>query len=375
MAKVIRKKSIEFHSREPISGMYIYKKSNAKHIDIPQLPIIYSTDDKNIFCIYLESRQIEMIAPELNEHFKEGDILEIDNKHKIIRTVLSSLSNENTLLLTEQCENRCLFCSQPPNFLPDIHLYNRATMALLNYDSEDLIGITGGEPTINRDAFVGMLKVLENFKNTTPLHILSNGRNLGNIAFYTAVMEQSAKRSIIWGIPLYGHKSSLHDMIVGAKGAFNDTLNGLLNLSSSMHGIELRIVIVKHNYKSLEYILDFINNSFPNIRSISLMNLEPVGWAKKNYDKLYISVEEQNKYLTSLMSKFNIIRFDIKLLNYPLCLLNEKLRPYAVKSISDWKNYYPEECNLCIYRGECCGYFSSAEGAYIEKPKVIYEKN
>ncbi len=375
MANVVRKKFIDFYSREAIDGMYIYKKSNIIDIDIPQLPIIYSTDKKDIFYINFESEQIEIIASELNDHFKKGDILEIDNKHKKIRTVLSSLSNENTLLLTEQCENRCLFCSQPPNYLPDIHLYNRATMALLNYNSGDLIGITGGEPTINRDAFIGMLKALESFGNTTPLHILSNGRNLGDMIFYADVMEQAAKRSIIWGIPLYGHKSSLHDMIVGSKGAFNDTLNGLLNLSSSMHDIELRIVIVKQNYKFLEYILDFINHSFPNIRTISLMNLEPVGWAKKNYEELYISVEEQNKYLTALISKFNILRFDIKLLNYPLCLLNEKLRPYAVKSISDWKNYYPEECNLCIYKHECCGYFSSADGVYLEKPKVIDEKN
>jgi len=375
MANVIRRKFIGFYSREAIDGMYIYKKSNITDIDIPQLPILQSTDKKDIFYIHFESKQIKIIAPELNEHFNEGDVLEIDNKNKKIRTVLSSLSNENTLLLTEQCENRCLFCSQPPNSLPDIHLYNRATMALLNYDSKDLIGITGGEPTINRDAFIGMLKVLKSLKNITPLHILSNGRNLGNITFYTEVMKEAEKRSIIWGIPLYGHKSSLHDMIVGSKGAFNDTLNGLLNLSASMHEIELRIVIVKQNYKFLEHILDFINNSFPNIRTISLMNLEPVGWAKKNYEELYISVEEQNQYLTALISTFNIFRFDIKLLNYPLCLLNEKLRPYAVKSISDWKNYYPEECSLCIYKSECCGYFSSADGLYLEKPKVIYEKN
>jgi len=377
MVEVIRAKSIIFDSKEVVDGMYIFKETNTSNINIPQLPILHSTKNENVFYINTENGRIEIISKDLNRHFSKGDIIDIKYKSKTIRTVLSSLNNENTLLLTEQCENRCLFCSQPPNDLPDMHLYNKAVMALLNYDSKKLVGLTGGEPTINKDAFMGLMKALKNFDNKTPLHILSNGRNLGNNEFFTKLIEQTDKRDIIWGIPLYGHKSSLHDPIVGAKGAFNDTLNGLLNIASTSHAIELRIVVVKQNYKYIKNILEFINNSFPTIFTISIMNLEPIGWAKKNYDELFISVEEQNDYLNEVLSDFNISRFDIKLLNYPLCLLHERLRRYAVKSISDWKNYYPEECDLCEEKHKCCGYFSSAIKHYLEKPKgnILNEEN
>lgn len=371
MVEVIRTKSITYDSKEVVDGMYIFKEPNILDISIPKLPILYSTEDENIFYINSEIGRVEIISKDLNKHFSKGDIVDIKNKSKTIRSMLSSLNNENTLLLTEQCENRCLFCSQPPNDLPDTHLYNKAVMALLNYNSKKLVGLTGGEPTINQDAFLGLMTALKNFNNTTPLHILSNGRNLGNYEFFTKVLKQTSKRDIIWGIPLYGHKSSLHDLIVGAKGAFNDTLNGLLNIASSSHAIELRIVVVKQNYKYIKDILEFINNSFPTIFTISIMNLEPIGWAKKNYDGLYISVEEQNEYLNEVLSDFNISRFDIKLLNYPLCLLHERLRRYAVKSISDWKNYYPEECDMCKEKNNCCGYFSSAIEHYLERPKAI----
>ena len=360
MVEVIREKVIGFTSEEPVNGIFVFKKSNCVNQNIPQLSILYETEVHNLFYIKTESGVIEI-----------GDIFEIRSSSRTIRTVLSSLNNENTLLLTEQCENKCLFCSQPPNNLPDNHLYQKAALSLLSFDTEDLVGLTGGEPTINKDAFLGLMKVLNTFGNKTPLHILSNGRNLGDNNFFENVIEQTNQREIMWAIPLYGHKSSLHDMIVGAQGAFNNTLNGLLNLSTLPHTIELRIVVVKQNYKYLKNILQFVNNSFPTISLISIMNLEPTGWARKNYEDLYVSVEEQNNYLIDTISSFNILRFDIKLLNYPLCLLHERLRNYAVKSISDWKNYYPEECSLCSKKDQCCGYFSSATQHYFEKPKAL----
>ena len=372
MVEVIREKAISFTSSSFVNGVFVFKKHNVQNQEVPQLPILYGTQENNQFWIYSESGdEIEVFSKELNFHFTQGDILEINYQKKTIKGVLSSLNNENTLLLTEQCENRCLFCSQPPNDLPDIHFYKKAIMAILNYNSESLIGLTGGEPTINSDAFIGLMVALNNFNNTTPLHILSNGRNLGNTNFFEKVIEQTSKRNIIWGIPLYGHKSSLHDIIVGAKDAFSDTLSGLLHLSSSSNTIELRIVMVKQNYKFLPNILEFIDSTFPAITMISIMKLEPMGWARKNYYELYISVDEQNKYLNDAISSFNMSRFDIKLLNYPLCLLHERLRQYAVKSISDWKNYYPDECAKCPEKDNCCGYFSSSTKDYFETPKVI----
>ncbi|MCB4761892.1 MAG: His-Xaa-Ser system radical SAM maturase HxsC [Sulfurovum sp.] len=372
MVEVIREKVIPFYSEVAVNGIYIFKGYCMTNMVIPQLPVLYETENSNIFLIKSPTQEnIEISSKSLSKHFAHGDIIELNYHTKTIKNVLSSLSNENTLLLTEQCENRCLFCSQPPNDLPDTHLYQKATLALLNYNSQQLIGLTGGEPTINKDAFIGLMSALNQFGNNTPLHILSNGRNLGDYDFFEKLIGETNNREIIWGIPLYGHTSSLHNMIVGIKEAFSNTLEGLLNLSTTRHTIELRIVVVKQNYRYIKNILAFINSNFPVIKMISIMKLEPMGWARKNYEDLYVSVDEQNNFLHGALTSFNLKRFDIKLLNYPLCLLHEGLRDYAVKSISDWKNYYPDECNKCLVRENCCGYFSSSVNSYYEKPKAM----
>ena len=37
--------------------------------------------------------------------------------------------------------------------------------------------------------------------------------------------------------------------------------------------------------------------------------------------------------------------------NHQLCLLDRELWPFAVRSISDWKNEYHPECPKCSVRG------------------------
>jgi hypothetical protein len=45
--------------------------------------------------------------------------------------------------------------------------------------------------------------------------------------------------------------------------------------------------------------------------------------------------------------------------NHPLCLVNSDVYPSYVKSISDWKNEYANECIPCKKINECGGFFSS----------------
>ena len=44
--------------------------------------------------------------------------------------------------------------------------------------------------------------------------------------------------------------------------------------------------------------------------------------------------------------------------NHQLCLIDRELWPFAVRSISDWKNEYHPECAGCSVRERwcCCGY-------------------
>lgn len=47
--------------------------------------------------------------------------------------------------------------------------------------------------------------------------------------------------------------------------------------------------------------------------------------------------------------------------NHQLCLIDRHLWPFAVRSISDWKNEYHPECSSCGVAERCGGFFFSAE--------------
>lgn len=179
MVDPLRISSIPCSSPDYSAGLYVVGKSNATNQTIPHLPSIQVLESDEGFSVeIIESPGMDAIQEDikclnLHESFCDGDIVWIDTKRGEVRSILSEKSNSNTLLLTEQCENRCLFCSQPPNNLEDTELYIKATLALLNFSSTGYVGLSGGEPTHNTRAFIKLLENLQHFKVQTKLHILT----------------------------------------------------------------------------------------------------------------------------------------------------------------------------------------------------------
>jgi His-Xaa-Ser system radical SAM maturase HxsC len=375
MVSSLRTWNLPYRADRHVDGLFVLNKSNARHLPIPHLPVIVAHgkgtyrvlnhagrdgDDEDVPRIFLDDVGA----------FDDGDIVWLDSRRQLVKSVLSTRANANTVLVTEQCDNRCTFCSQPPNDRPDNQLYLNAALAILNFDAVGYVGISGGEPTLNRRAFISLLRTLNDFGNRSKLHILSNGRSFADESFTQKVVELVAKRPLLWGIPLYGHESSVHDPLVGADGAFIETVNGLLNLCGYGQSIELRIVPSKQNIYNLRDIVQFVVSSFSSVRIISIMNLEPKGWGRANYGSLYVNVRDQSSSLRSAVSVACTANREVRLFNYPLCLLPNELRRFAVKSISDWKNYYPDECSGCRILEECGGFFASATGKFREVVEV-----
>ena len=355
MVTPIRIHSYKSQSDFQSAGLHVIGPTNIVGENIPKLPELYLSDIK------CDDRR----------YLSVGDVVCVSTDRNTVKTVLSKKCNANTLLLTEQCENRCRFCSQPPNDLPDLQLYVDATLSLLNFNTQDIVGLSGGEPTHNRDAFVQLLHRLNTSGVNTPLHILSNGRSFSDESFLNLLSPEIEQRNILWGIPLYGHRAVIHDQIVESHGAFVETITGLANLGGLGQSIELRIVPSQDNIAYLSNIVQFVANNLAFVTSISVMNMEPKGWARKNYDRQYVVVEQQVPHLERCIDISGFYSIQVSLFNYPLCLLTDELRPYAVKSISDWKNYYPSTCHQCNLYSDCGGFFSSAYGRFIEETRPI----
>jgi hypothetical protein len=50
---------------------------------------------------------------------------------------------------------------------------------------------------------------------------------------------------------------------------------------------------------------------------------------------------------------------NVSVYNLPRCVLDRSIWPFAVQSISDWKNGYVEECASCSERAGCSGLFTT----------------
>ncbi|EOT9332933.1 His-Xaa-Ser system radical SAM maturase HxsC, partial [Escherichia coli] len=135
--------------------------------------------------------------------------------------------------------------------------------------------------------------------------------------------------------------------------------------------IELRVIPTLANYTELDDIVEFAGRVFSNINQISLMGLEPIGWARKNWSTIFIDHSSYSEKIISAIDAAYRSGIPLTIFNYPLCYLPERARELAVQSISDWKNYYPKECDECTQKPSCAGYFSSSKGRFHQSPRPI----
>ncbi len=307
---------------------------------------------------------------ELYSSISDGDIA-IVSKNGNIRVILSRVANHNTVLVTERCDNLCLFCSQPPKPQDDSWLLTQASLAIAAFNSSTVIGVSGGEPLIYRDDFLTFLDFIIDHSSITQLHILTNGRAFSDSVFTKNILLRSKKIDICFGVPLYSCLPEVHDELVGAEGAFLETVRGLINAGNSGLNIELRVIPTQQNINELSAIIEFAGRVFSNISQVSIMNLEAEGFARKNWSTLYTEPSSYSEQLVKAKKMAERCSLDIILFNYPLCHLPNALHNIAVQSISDWKNYYPIECKNCNLKPNCGGFFKSSQGRYHQLPRTI----
>ncbi|WAK04450.1 His-Xaa-Ser system radical SAM maturase HxsC [Methylobacter sp. YRD-M1] len=298
------------------------------------------------------------LAPEL-DYLKDHDVIKFQPTNCGINVLYRHEANSNSFLVTERCNSFCIMCSQPPRDIDDHYLVDDMLEALpMIHPETHEIGITGGEPTLWGDDFIRLIQASKVHLPGTALHILSNGRNFKNLDLAIKVAKIK-HHDLMIGIPLYADYSQLHDYIVQADDAFDDTIRGILNLKRCRVPVEIRVVIHRENYRRLPHLAEFITRNLLFVDHVALMGLEIRGFAKSNLDALWI---DSYKYRDELAQAVDILahsRMRVSIYNHPLCIISESARPFAVKSISDWKNDFLDECLNCNSRQECGGFFSS----------------
>jgi len=292
------------------------------------------------------------------DHLTSGDIVRVTEE--LALRVMYRRNGINFMLLTERCNSFCIMCSQPPRDIDDSHLLKEWLAAIpLMADDGRQIGITGGEPTLVGDALFEILASIRSYLPRSPVHMLTNGRNFKDIELAARFAAMNLC-DVMLGIPLYSDVASVHDYIVQADGAFDETIRGILNLGRCGVPIEIRVVLHSENISRLPELCHFIARNLQFVHQVALMALEPIGFAKANMDALWIDPFDYQGILAEAVDVLRRAHIQTYLFNHQLCTLPRSLWPYASQSISEWKNEYLDECRGCEVKSQCGGFFSSA---------------
>jgi len=280
----------------------------------------------------------------------------------MLRTEIDINSNDNSLFVTAQCNNRCLMCSQPPLKRDDIELHYHRNLSIIQSAPQDLkeIGITGGEPTLLGEKLFDLLLEIQNFLSDTHIHILTNGRAFADINYARNLAEKKIQKLLL-GIPLHSDFCHDHDLISQVTNSYAETFRGLYNLARYDIDIELRIVVNKINYKRLPQIARFIYKNLPFVRYTSFMGMEDTGYSIKNHNQVWIDPVDYQEELERAVLDLATWGMNVSVFNLPYCLIKPSLYEFACKSISDWKVYYEECCQKCHLKSDCCGLFSTSK--------------
>ncbi len=302
------------------------------------------------------------------EGFNEGDVVVINKRGEIV-FVYEIESSHNAIMATERCNHRCIMCPQPPILQEkDKTPFNLKLISLFDKSTQE-IGITGGEPTLIGDNLFVLINHIKKELPKTAISILSNGVKFADKE-YAMKLAKCRHHDLQIDIPLFSDIAEEHNRIVGAK-TFYKTVQGLYNLALFHQRIGLRIVVHKQTYRRLPQLADYIYHNFPFVAQVAFMQMETTGLAKENLDKLWIDPYDYNMELREAVLLLADRGMQPYIYNAQLCVLPDEIRRYARQSISDWKEIYISECDGCVLRGQCAGFFESNRNAYSSHIKKV----
>ena len=353
---------VKNHDFSPFTGRHAMLVKHAPDKINPKAEF-YITANISLFEELKASGVRSLLIPESLSHIEAGDIIRLSFGDNTLRILVKPRHRQNAFLLTERCNNWCIMCSQPPKDVDDSYIVNEVMDAIPLIDQETReIGFTGGEPTLLGEDFFRLIKATKNYLPKTSLHILSNGRSFSNETFAKKTGE-IAHHDLMIGIPIYSDNSADHNYVVQAN-AFEETIDGVYNLKRNKVKTEIRVVLHSATYERLPNLARFITRNLTFVDQVVLMGLEAMGFGKSNFQSLWVRPDLLIPKVNQAIEILHSAKIKTMIYNIPLCVLDNLSQSHAVRSISDWKNEYLPDCDLCSKKSECCGFFFSTKEQY-----------
>jgi cyclic pyranopterin phosphate synthase len=169
------------------------------------------------------------------------------------------------LIVGYDCNNFCLFCMETDRAgrrrEVKKFLKKRIYQVLEENTHIKKVVFTSGEPTLNPQIFNYAKRAKElGYKR---IEIISNGRMFSHKDYCAELIEAGVNEFII---SIHGHNKKIHEAMSRTPGSFEQTEQGLSNMSwfRSRRPIRLSVnhVLTKYNYKFSGDFLEFLRNYF-----------------------------------------------------------------------------------------------------------------
>ena len=220
------------------------------------------------------------------------------------------------------------------------------------------VGFTGGEPFLDWRRFIPLVQATQVALPTASIHVLTNGRAFSRAEVVAAWSRLDRDRACV-GIPIYSAVNAIHNYVVQSHHALDETVLGILRLKDKGNCVEVRVVLHRLTVARLVETSEWLARNLPFVDHVALMGMEDTGFALANHCTLWMDPVDYGRDLSRAVSVLSEARMRVSVYNLPLCVLPDSVRPFAVRSISDWKNAYPEVCAPCDERGRCAGFFTT----------------
>lgn len=308
-----------------------------------------------------------------NDELCAGAVISVNSFGYI--DVVYSPGTEVDIFVTNRCNSNCIMCplSEGVRREKKANHFQRIN-DFIDSLPEDVrfINITGGEPTLAGEQFFQIMDKLKTKFQYSGFQLLTNGRSFSNEEILSRTLEVSP-RYTRFTIPVHSSDESIHDAITQSPGSFRQTDRGIKRIIARGERVEVRVVVSKVNSSSLYETAQYIVNNYPGAHCVTIVAMEMMGNAALNRERLWIDYDKVfslARDAISLMIKHGI---DVLLYNFPLCSVDRSFWPIAVKSITEHKIRYMDECAGCNVRQICGGLFESTKGVMNPEVKPVLE--
>lgn len=181
------------------------------------------------------------------------------------------MANLAYLQVTRSCNQRCLFCSNPPSGRSDLTLAEaKKTIEEYLEDKWDGLVITGGEPTI----YPHLMDVIKYCrKKKFPARIITNAQRTADRKYLEELIKAGLDH---FQISAYSHKPKIQSFLTQNENSLGNIIKTLDNLRKFKNvRVSMNITLNKYNSDHISSLVRFVVDRFPFIQHFVFNNLDP----------------------------------------------------------------------------------------------------